>query len=396
MADFNYDDLRKKYDNFEMPIAVVYLGGKDIHEDKNNFAISDINIENTCGYEASIANFSIYGSYNVLGSNFMYKELSKYIALGTPVVIYLGYNGEATEVFRGFIARVNFFYHEMDMPGVEITAMDVKGIMMSGSYVKQLKADCYSDAVIEILKRTNYEKMQGGSGGTSDNTTIITKIAVGDTPDKGQGGESAGAGEKQVTDKSIEMVGESDYEFIVKAGKKFNFEFYTVGGIVYFNTAKSNTDILMELGPETGMRNMDFELDMTGLVETVEVRGVDVGKADLISAKKKLSNKISRGSKAKGLLSDVKHVVIDPTIHDKTEAQYRLEYLSENIAYRLGTLNCELVGIPELIPGRFIQLDGIDVEQDYKVYVTSVTHKMSTERGYTCVVTGKLATLDPV
>jgi len=394
MPDFNYDDLRKKYDSFQLPVVAVYLGGKDISADKNEFAISDINVENTCGYEASIATFCIYNSYNVLGSNYTYTELTKYIALGTSVVIYLGYDNQAMEVFRGFVARVNFFYHEMQMPGVEITAMDVKGIMMSGSYVKQLSAEYYSDAVEEILKRTNYERMKGGQGGPQDNTTIITKVAVADTPDKSAGGESTG--DKKVTDKTIEMVSESDYEFIVKAGKKFNYEFYTVGGIVYFNKAKSNTDILMELGPETGMRNMDFELDLTGLVEKVEVRGVDVGKASVISASKKLSNKISNGNKAKGFLSGVSHVVIDPTIHDKTEAQYRLDYLAEEISYRLGTLTCEVIGMPELVPGRFIQLDGIDVEKDYKVYLTSVSHRLTTERGYTCVLTGKLATLDPV
>ena len=53
------------------------------------------------------------------------------------------------------------------------------------------------------------------------------------------------------------MVAESDYEFVVKAAKKHNFEFFTECGQVYFRKAKSDTSILMEIGPATGMHSFD-------------------------------------------------------------------------------------------------------------------------------------------
>ena len=408
MATFNYTDIRANYNGFIRPIIVVKMGGKDFSSNKYHFVISDVEIENTSDFEASIATFMIYNSFNKQASRFEFKELKDYIVLGTPVVIYMGYEKSAREVFRGFIAKVNFEAPRLQAPGIRITVMDVKGLMMSGSYSKQLLADNYGDAVDEILKKTNYEKIkkEGASSGggigdatsddTSDSTSIITKISIDPTPDKkdGAGGQSQASGDKKVTDITIEMVNESDYEFVVKAAKKLNYEFFSIGGHVYFRKAKSDTDILIVLGPETGMRSMDVQYDITGLAGSVEVRGIDVGKGDLISAKKKLNNKISQGSKAKGLVSEIEHVVIDPTIHSKEEAESRADFLSENIAYRLGTLHAEFSGMPELRPGKFIILQGIGMDLDVKFYITSVIHKMNTDDSYITKIIAKACSIE--
>ncbi len=190
------------------------------------------------------------------------------------------------------------------------------------------------------------------------------------------------------------MVNESDYEFVVKAAKKFNYEFFTVGGTVNFRKAKSNTEILMKLGPETGMRSMDAQYDITGLVGSVEVRGIDVGKGQKISANKKLSDKISQGSAAKGLVSSIQHVVIDPTIYSADDATNRANYVAENIAYRLGTLHAEFTGMPEIVPGRFIVLMGLGVDFNVKFYVTSVTHVLTTDDSYVTRIVAKASSLD--
>lgn len=418
MATFNYLDLRKQYNNFLRPLVVVKINGKDFTKNKFQFMISDIEVENTCDFEASIASFVIYNCFNSEASRFMFKELKEFIALGSSIVIYLGYEASAREVFRGFIAKVNFEAPKGLTPGVRITAMDVKGLMMSGSYSKQLLADNYGDAVEEILKRTNYEKIKkegasgggqafggvGGIGGAADDDgkSIITRISIDKTPDKqensGGSGASAGAGgvggDKKVTDRTIEMVSESDYEFVVKAAKKFNYEFFSVGGHVKFRKAKSEQDILMVLGPETGMRSMDSQFDITGLVGSVEVRGIDVGKGQLIKANKKLSGKISQGSYAKGLVSSIEHVVVDPTIASSDDATNRAEYIAENISYRLGTLNAEFTGMPEIVPGRFIVLQGLGFEFNVKFYIVSVTHIMNTDENYITRIVAKAAAIE--
>jgi len=414
MAEFTYTDLKKKYNNFLRPIIVAFIGGKRFSENKGDFDISDIEVELTSDFEASIASFTIYNSFNKYTNQFRYKDVLPYIALGSPVVIYLGYEKVAREVLRGFIAKVNFEAPKLDIPGIRITAMDVKGLMMSGSYSRQLLSDNYGDAVAEILKRTNYEKIKKdgiSSAGmlpgadsivtdmsfelNMDNESIITEIQIDKTPDKKEDAASASvSGEKKVTDKTIEMVNESDYEFVVKAAKKFNYEFFSVGGKVYFRRAKSDQSILTVLSASTGMRSMDTQFDITGLVGSVEVRGIDVSKGTLINSTKKLNNKISKGSKATGLIKNIEHVVIDPTITSKEEANSRADFLVENISYRLGTLQAEFTGMPELIPGRFIRLDILGSDNKVKFYITSVIHRMTTDNSYTSKIIAKAASLE--
>jgi phage protein D len=122
-----------------------------------------------------------------------------------------------------------------------------------------------------------------------NNKNIIKSIDVSDTPDSPDK-NNTGSNNKE-SDRTIEMVCESDYEFVVKAAKKYNYEFFTECGVVYFRKAKSNSEVLMELGPSTGLREFDVEYDITGLVEQIHARSMDTGKAKLIQAKKKFNNK---------------------------------------------------------------------------------------------------------
>lgn len=383
MAAFEYSELKKNYGDFSFPLVLLTVNGKDISKSKAGFKASDIEVEMTSGFEASIATFWIYDCYDKTTSEFNFNELKSYIFLGSSVVINLGYGSVVREVFRGYISRVNYVFRDGDMPGVEVTAMDVKGAMMAGSSAKQLRANYFSDAVKEIFQNMVYTKFQASQ--------IITELEITDTPDKTQG---LGGGKNIASDKTIEMVSESDYEFVVKAAKKFNYEFFSIGGTVYFRKAKNNKEILMELGPGSGLRSFDVGYDLTGLVEKVEVRSIDVGKGKPISAVKKLQNKVSQGNKAKPLLKQTEKVYIDPTVSSQIEASYRAEYLMEDISYRLGTLEAEFIGLPELAPGRFIKLKGLGTGASNTFYLTTVRHIMDSDRGYITKVIGKAASME--
>ncbi|MCD7805957.1 MAG: hypothetical protein LUH19_01295 [Lachnospiraceae bacterium] len=376
MASFTYSELKTKYENFTFPVAVIKINGKNLADNTDGLAGSDIEVEMTSGFEASIAVFWIYNCYDWINSEFMFDKVKEYIYLGSSVVISLGYGSSAREVFRGFISGVRFVFPIDGVPGIEVTAMDVKGIMMNGSYSKQLTATDFSGAVKEILEKTAYSRLK------SDD--VITGIDITDTPDKNS----------KNPEKTIEMVCESDYEFVVKAAKKYNYEFFSLGGTVYFRKAKNNTEVLMELGPGNGLRSFEIGYDFTGLVETVEVRGMDVGKSEAISSREKLSNKISQGSHAKALLGSSQKVYIDPTVSSVSEAGYRAGYLAEDISYRLGTLEAEFIGMPELVPGRFLKIKSLGTAASNTFYLVTVRHIMDSDRGYITQVVGKAASME--
>lgn len=378
MATYEFDELKKQYMQFQHPVAVIKINGQSLADKKKGYPVSDIQIDLTSGFEASIAEFCVYDVYDETAGKFDITSKKTKIQLGLRVEVYLGYSGEARCVFVGVITRINYLFEKHDVPCIKVTAMDVKGIMMAGSYSSQLKAGNYADAVKEILEKTAYEKL--GEQGEK----VIRGISIDMTPDK----QRALTGGNSAKDKTIEMVAESDYEFVVKAAKKHNFEFFTECGYVYFRKAKSDTSVLMEIGPATGMHSFDISYDLTGLVEKVVVRGMDVSKAKLISANQKFSNKISNGNKAKPLLKNSQKVYIDSTITSKEEAEDRVKSLVETMSYRYGTLECELVGLPEILPGHFLKLTGLGEPAENTFYIQKVRHILGKDGSYDTRITG--------
>lgn len=377
MATYNYLDLKKKYDNFEYPLVVLIINGKEVGKNKSDFIVSDIEVELTSGYEASIATFCLYNTFEHHTSEFRTKEVKDYILLGSSVELAMGYGMQAQTVFCGFISRVNFFYESGEMPGIRVTAMDVKGVMMANKYSRQLTANSFGEAVKEILNKGPYMSMTGSG--------LIKNVMVSDTPDKTMNTTVT----SKASDRTIEMVAESDYEFVVKAAKKYNYEFFSECGNVYFRKAKQNAETVMEMGPAEGMKNFDVEYDVTGLVENIKARSTDVSKARVIEASQKLKHKISMGNKAKKLIKNSEKIYVDATITSKEEAQYRVESLMEEISYRFGTLECDCIGIPEIMPGKFLVLKSLGEPVDNKFYIVKVVHRMNDVGGFETTFYGK-------
>ncbi len=378
MADFNFGDLKSKYDTFREPKVILTIDGNDM-DYEDGLAVSEVEVELTGGYEASIATVTLMGCFDADSRSFNIKDTKKYLFMGSSIIIYLGYGSAVREVFRGFIARVHFIiprFIKEEIPAIELTCMDVKGLLMANRHSKRLKSQYYSDAVKEVLEANSFIMQKDSSGKN------FTELNISNTPDKPQGaggGDAGGAGggQQKTTDKRVEMVEESDYDFIVKAAKRYNFEFFVVGSNLYFIEAKKNTNPLIELNPMMGMLDLDVGYDMTGLVKSVFVRNIDMDQGKYIGNKQKSKSKISMGNKAKPLIENQSMVYIDPTTDSKEEAGYRASYLMDSIDYRLGSMTGVYVGMPEIIPGRFITLTDFGQPLNNNYYITTVRHSMT-------------------
>ena len=392
MAAHEFKKLYETYKSFYKPVCVIKMGGEDIAAFKKlPMSIQEVTVDLTSDYKASMATFSIAGIYDHINGKFMVDKVKKLLLLGIDVIIALGYGGAATEVFRGYVARVDFHFTKSDDedPTVQVTAMDVKGIMMANSLSKRMQANSYSDAVKEIFEQAAYQDLS--------NRQIITSLNVADTPDKqggGAGGAGGGAGGAggETPDVRIEMVAESDYDFVVKAAKRFNYEFFSLGGNVAFRKAKSDTDVLIELTPGLAFFTYDVGYDITGVSGKINVRTLDVGKGKRIAVTKKNNNKFSLGGKAKPLISAQEYSYIDPTAETQEDAEQRAQYLMEESSYRLGSLRADIIGLPEMVPGKFIKLTGFGEGVSNTFYLTDVSHVFR-EGSYHTIIEGKAASV---
>lgn len=374
MATLDFEQLKTKYDGFQSPTAAIKINDQLLTDEKSPFQVSDIEVDLTCGYEASIASFNIYNVYSTVKGQFETEEVQKYIYLGSKAEIYLGYGNSAKLVFVGVIAKISYLMQEHEVPCIQVTVMDAKSIMMAGNYSRQLKATQFTEAAKEILTRASYARLQSMG--------IIRNIQVTQPLLKASADGAASAS-------TIEMVVESDYEFLVKLAKKNNYEFFCECGDVIFRKAKSVQMPLFTLTPSMGIYNFEVEYDITGLAETIYARSTDPAKAKVIESKGKFSNKISMGNKAKPLLKGSERVYIDPTISSKEEAQDRVDSLMEDMAFRYGTLTCDMVGIPEMKPGYFLDMQCMGDGPSNVFYMVNVRHSLRSTGGYSMKITGK-------
>jgi phage protein D len=56
-------------------------------------------------------------------------------------------------------------------------------------------------------------------------------------------------------------------------------------------------------------------------------------------------------------------------------------------------MDSDCVGIPDLVPGRFIEVTGMGVPVDNQFYLTAVTHDFTGENGYRTHIEGCAAQL---
>ena len=379
----NYKTLRNEYGFFRYPLIEIQINEVSLtagNDRTYNIGVSDVTVDLTAGYEASQAVFHLYSVYDYQNAMFYTERIKNFILLGSPVRILMGYRARVTEVFCGVITKVTFRVEEGDMASVQVTAMDMKAVMMANRYNKKLRATAYSDAVREILDQGIYQSLK--------DTCAIKEFKISNTPDVSPA-PASGPQKENNTDKTIEMVGESDYEFVVKVAKKFNYEFFVLGGTAYFRKAKSDVTKQIELTPGARITSLSVEYDMTGLVEQVEVRGLDVSKGKTVNSTVKNSNKLSMGNKAKSLITGSKFVYVDPTVSSAADAGYRAKYLFEDMSYRYGTLEMTMVGLPDILPGRYLTIADLGDAVSNDFYVQSVRHTMTRDGDFLTHIVGK-------
>ena len=371
----SYQSLQEKYRDFSHPVAQILLGGTPISAQNEDVVVNDVQVELTSGFEASLASFRIYGAYDMERGGYLYDSVSGFLELGKTVEIQMGYLDNAELVFAGYITGMTFGYEEGSLPFIEVTAMDVKGVLMGGSYACSLTAKTYSDAVKEILDRSGLYRMSGTK-------QKLGEPIIENTPDA-QGTQN-GNSSSPIT---MEMVGESDYEFIVRAAKRYNFEFFVDRGVTVFRPAKKNTTVLMDLAIGSGLRDFHITYSVTGVVGNVEARAMNPGTGKCISSKQEY-NTIIPGETAGKVVGSGARVYVDPSIQSQSDADSRAKYMMERMSYRLGELEALCVGIPELVPGRFINVSGLGKPVDNRFYITKVIHSLDANNGYSTRLEG--------
>lgn len=337
-GSYTYTQLANKYGNFCAPAKKIKIGGKDVLSSLH-LAVADINISLSMD-SASIVSFQIAGAYDEKTHSFLSSVKDKF-ELGTVVEVEIGYLSNTTAVFKGFVASrgVNF----STASTLSITLADARKLMMTGTKNRYYEVDYYSEAVTMVMK--DYSKLCS---------------------------LKADATKEKLTEPILQEG--NDYNFIMHKliqGAKLDREFFILGDMAYFREPTEKTDVITTVS--FGRELLSFSQQETYGGVKFKVAGFDPVKGELIKGDAEVS---SPDGQKKATSKIPEYHIASQTADTAEKAKKMAKAMAKRKKKEGKNGSAEVVGLPELVPGRYIKIEGMDSMVNGTYYIASVTHSI--------------------
>lgn len=331
----DYNKLLNKYGNFTTPVFKIKINGKDVVENLD-LRVIDICVVSSvlaCGY----CKLSISHCYQDEESSFESKVKNGF-KLGTIVTIEMGYVSKTETVFKGYVAMLGMELSEDDRR-ILVTIMDVRRLMMiSGKKHQLYNGKNYSDVFQSVMKAYS-ELCRVSSDATKDGLLVPVSQTS------------------------------NDYDFVTKElARKGNREFFVFLDQAYFRKYNSNTEPVMKL--RYGREILDWKVEFEYLDSEIRVQGFDSKKEEVVSSEKKAKGTLTQNT----ILTEKEYLIVDSDVDSLEKAENRAEFFATKECMRSCSGTAKLIGIPEIVPGRYIELEKVDSMFNRKYYVTEVRH----------------------
>ncbi len=348
---YDWTALGKKYDDFSAPSFQVSVDGKELNIGK--YHIPSLEVELTSDGTAGGCSFTIENQFDYEKSKWD-NSAADTIKAGAKLIVTGGYV-QKKELFYGYVDDYSFDFQEDGCPRMTVTGIDGMGYLMS------LREPIYAGKKkpTEIVKSILNKSVSAG---------FAKKVTV---------GALSGFDTPLVKEQS------DDWKFLNLLSQRFGMSLFVVDGELIFDDVTSRTSPIMKLTLGEGLFSFRKRVSLAHQVGKVEVWGRDTNQ----KAVKGTASSVTAGGSGKSaaqLVSALK----DATLREYSEfartqdeckslAQRRLN----GIAMGLVSGGGECIGMPELIPGRYIEIDGGDKHSNGSYFLTKVKH-LFTDEGY--------------
>lgn len=334
--------LARRYENFYRPAVVVKVDGQELEEACGAKLLS-VNVKLTVQASAS-AEFEIAGNYD-LEARRLDSRLKNKLCMGSKVTVAFGYGSELKEVFYGFICSIGISFQ--DMTSMRVVAMDLRKLLAENSETRQHKFSSYSDLLKSVLQdyKPMYESLE---------IARTTKFSEPQT---------------------MRQKG-TDAQFLRRICENADLDFIMISGSLYFKKKENNVTPLLTL--EWGKELISFQRNNEYKYKKIVVTGMD-------EAGKKLESNPVEVKSSKNIKNVISKIPTEYIEESRADTQELVQNIADHKAReeedgcQSGSGSC--IGIPELIPGRYIKLVKLDPDLDGSYYITSVSHSFGTE-GY--------------
>ncbi len=336
---YEYSNLANKYGNFHLPAVKILVGGTDVLA-STDLILEEMSITLSMTTASSVQ-FKLGGIYDKKSRSFKSGVADKFKP-GTIVEIGLGYYSSLLNIFKGFVYMLGAEFEEKEL--LVVTLMDVRKLMMIAGK-KHLLHDVknYSDIFKTIMSQ--YSK--------------LCSVKVDATDDK--------------LEAPVSQVG-TDYDFVmeelIRKGKSSR-EFFVVYDKAYFRERPEKGTPVMKL--EFGRELLELAMDYSYMDLSVVVEGYNAYEQKTYTAKAAAKSSEPQSS----ILSPapVRHIA-DPDADSQEKAKTRAAYIAKSAVENAKSGRIVTVGLPEIVPGRFIEVVKLEKMVNKKYYITEVCHHL--------------------
>ncbi len=345
---YSYLKLAETYDNFLAPDFTVFLDGKKL--EKSKYTIPSVEIEISATGTAGGCSFRIEGQYDFKNSKWV-NDAGKLVKPGATIEITGGYQ-EQKALFYGYIDEFNLDFKSDGTPYIEVNGLDGLGYLMNMCqplYAGEKKPKEIVEAILKKCKSAGYAR-DVKVGTLEGFETPIIKEQI------------------------------DDWKFLCMMAERYGVSLFAVNGELIFDEVLTKTTPIITLTIGRNIRNFNRRVSLAHQVGKVEVLGRDVNQ----KAVKGTASNVTTGGDGKtaaqwvsGLSESVLRIRSEYARTQKeceTLAQNRLNSIS--MGFVSGSGQC--IGIPELIPGRYIKIDGGDDLSNGTYFLTKVVHHIQT------------------
>lgn len=340
-----YDELVRKYDNFLVPAFKIKIKGKDVIASMK-LTVENVSIVSSLDTAGSL-NFTIVNLYDKKKREFKKEVLSQF-KLGTVLDAEIGYGSKTTLVFKGYVSETSADFS--DDPTLTVTAMDVRKLMMENrERFKVHKTKNYGETFKAVMAQ--YKK-------------LCTFLEVDATQDQ--------LGEDGVSQTS------SDFKFVKNdLARKSDREFFVLAGKAYFRIPQKVKEPITTLS--WGKNLISFQRRASYTFAKFQVVGQNEETEERFVGEVTIKSKDPQIA----VLSNPEPTVIsDPDATDVKKAKRRAKAAADKKMSLAQEGSGECVGLPELIPGRFVKLEHLGGNYDHNYYIKKVRHSFGSD-GFT-------------
>lgn len=346
-GSYTYEKLEQLYDCFGSPLVRIKINGTDVVSTLR-LRITDMVVKLSLEAASTVV-IKISDIYDEESHSFD-RDVKGKFKLGAIAEVELGYQSSALPVFKGYVAMLGAEFGTV--PVLTVTLMDARRLMMqSGSRHILHDVKNYSDAFNAII--SDYAKL---CSPVVDSTNDSLEKPLSQT--------------------------QNDYLFITQElikNSKVNREFFVLGDKVYFREPRKQKLPIISLMPGRGLVSLSVNESYQDL--KVQVQGYDMKQQQVLTA----TANVTAPSGQKKICSQTPTLcIVDATADSQKKADDRAKAAAERKAWETQTGQGVTVGMPELVPGRYVQVTALEKDfADHKYYITEVTHELNEEHFHT-------------